>query len=185
MICLFLPLSPPHSSHITLVAQAHVTGLPRINIRTFQHGRKKKRKSQECKRANRNYFTLKDRKRCDKTIKHSPRRGDWRRPFHIAGPSCNPRPSCNAAVLGGRWRRGPGKTPHTSSPGRSALWMSVAPLSCGSRMQTAAAYTQTLHWSDETQKWMAVCQVYCPETDYAGTESRLCSSVSLWKLMEL
>lgn len=67
---------------------------------------------------------------------------------------------------------------------RSALWTSVAPLSCGSRMQTAAAYTQTPHWSGETQKWTVACQVCCPEMDCAGTESRLCSSVSLWKLNE-
>lgn len=114
---------------------------------------------------------------------YSPRKGDWRRPFHNVGPSYNPRPSCSAAVLGGIWRRGPGKTPHTSSLGRSAPWMSVAPLSCGSRMQTAAAYTQTPHWSGETQKWTAVCQVCCPEMDCVCTESRLYSSVSLWKLI--
>lgn len=129
-----------------------------------------------------NSYTLKDRKFL---IKDSPRKGDWRRPFHIAGPSCNPRPSCSAAILGGIWRRGPGKTPHTSSPGHSALWMFAAPLSCESQMQTAAVYTQTLHWSDGTQKWMVACLVYCPKTDYAGTESHLCLNVSLWKLNEL
>ena len=114
-------------------------------------------------------------------MKHSPRKGGWRRPFHIARPSCNPRPSCSAAVLGGIWRRGPGKTPHTSSPGHSAPWTSAAPLSCGSQTQTVVACTQTPHWSGETQKWTVACRVCCPEMDCAGRESHLCSSVSLLK----
>lgn len=115
-------------------------------------------------------------------INNSPRKGGWRRPFHIAGPSCNPQPSCSAAVLGGIWRRGPGKTPHTSSPGRSVPWTSEAPLLCGSQMQMVASYTQILHWTDESQKWRVVFQVYCPGMDCAGKEFHLCLSVSLSKL---
>lgn len=116
--------------------------------------------------------------------KNLPRKGGWRRPFHSAGPSCNPQPSCSAAVLEGIWRRGPGKTPHTSFPGRSARWSSLAPLLCESRKQKEVSYTQTPHWIGENQKWMVECQVCCPEMDYVGTGFHLCLSVSLWEFIQ-
>lgn len=167
MICLFLStLPPPHSSNITVVTKTCIREL-------LWKKKKKKRGKKNLRRGSKVSLSAKQtvsplQKSCTrihifiyiciymftyiyKNIyifffkrQNSPRRGDWRRPFHIAGPSCNPQPSCSAAVLGGIWRRGPGKTPHTSCPGHSVPWMFAAPLSCESRTQTVAAYTRTL-----------------------------------------
>lgn len=164
MICLFLStLPPPHSSNITVVTKTCIrellwkkkNGVRKIWGEEAKYHFQQNKQSPLFKSHAQEYIYLYIYVYICLHIyikiyifffkrQNSPRRGDWRRPFHIAGPSCNPQPSCSAAVLGGIWRRGPGKTPHTSCPGHSVPWMFAAPLSCESRTQTVAAYTRTL-----------------------------------------